>query len=745
MPSHHRVQRTQFFDDSAHGRLTLVAPGYTAVLSSRNGALLELRDASGIRLLRAAGTCLWATALPSSVLGASGCSYGRSRPDGFSYRWNAFKAVLSLQYTGGASAMDVTASLTARETSLDLQLILTNRTSSVLESVFFPADLAADVSAVEAGYAPNYLPGIRFAPSFFSRVGNDILTYPSRWAFADYLALDLAGDHLAMFSVNPDPDPLQPVDLGFQHTAAGSCSGSSFCVSHRYRTWIAANGGDWKSAPVRIEVGPTAEESIRDYRTANGIDAYPSVADKLGSKLDSVVRAPLIKADLWKGLPPFSEWQPDLERLPSPALLHLVAFQPGGHDSGYPDFLPPDPRWGSTADLQGLVDASHRRGDLVAPYLNVSWWNDGTPTLAGLPASAPVDFSVRAPDGTPMLQSFGPHSGYVVSPSVPFVRQRVASLIDQWRTDVPADCLFFDQLGARPWQRDFNPTEPTPLAYYDSWLSLMAPYRDRCLMVEDGWDRLADSFVGFHGGVLLMDAIGEPDAEWGAGNWEPYPLALWLLHDKVLFYQHDLFDQTMTTDLGVLTFNIAFGFMLSYEWSGWTDTLDSPWLGLVGGFQRALGPYYAGKPLTTYTTIAPSVTQTTFGDLSVVANWNPAAGYDDAGNGLAPHGFSASVPDRVVAGAFAGTFEGAELTPGTHYLLIQNDGGGVTVQQPVGDDTPLSVEVPASWNGVHVDALAAGNISLGAVDAKLEGGRAVFEYSSTLGGQPVALYRITAA
>ena len=44
---------------------------------------------------------------------------------------------------------------------------------------------------------------------------------------------------------------------------------------------------------------------------------------------------------------------------------------------------------------------------------------------------------------------------------------------------------------------------------------------------------------------------------WGEGNWRPWPLALWLVHDKVLMYQHDLAEETMTDDdevlLGALT------------------------------------------------------------------------------------------------------------------------------------------------------------------------------------------------
>src|SRR5262249_18006465 len=253
-----------------------------------------------------------------------------------------------------------------------------------------------------------------------------------------------------------------------------------------------------------------------------------------------------------------------------------------------------------------------------------------------------------------------PHDGYIVSPWVPFVRSRVVRLMDEWRTEVPADCLFFDQIGARYWHYDFNPASPTPLAYNDGWLSLMAPYANRCLMAEDGWDRRAASFSGFHGGLLLMEReFNEPDVKWGPGNWDPYPLAGWLLGDKVLFYQHDLYEGTMTANPEVLTWNLAFGFVLSYDWQGVPDTLASPWLDLVGRVQRTLGPYFAGKQLTGFRELAPDVTETTWGDYSLVANWSQTQPFDLDGRRIAPLGFLArTAAGGVLAGVFGDTWSG---------------------------------------------------------------------------------------
>jgi hypothetical protein len=338
-----------------------------------------------------------------------------------------------------------------------------------------------------------------------------------------------------------------------------------------------------------------------------------------------------------------------LRRLPSPTLLHPVAFQTGGHDERSPDFLPPDPTFGTTAELRAMTVAARELGHLVMPYLNVSWWDPDAPSLVGV---EPTDVAVHLEDaGEPYWEVFNGRGGWVVSPYAALVRERVARLVEEWRSEVPADCLFFDQLGARPWQRDFNPAAPDPLGYSDGWIALLAPHAPRCLMVEDGWDRLAESFVGFHGSALLLDREhDEPNEFWGKGNWRPWPLALWLLHDKVLLYQHDLAEETMTDDDEVLLWNVAFGFVLSYSWDERRRTLDSPWLERVGALQRLLGPLYAGKTLDSWRELGPTVTESRFGDLVVVANWSPTETVEADGRRLGPFGFVARTADgRVLA------------------------------------------------------------------------------------------------
>jgi hypothetical protein len=731
------------FDDRAPGRLVLTAPGYTLTLAKRNGRILGLVDrAAGRSLVGTASRCLWGALAQSETSYVGGCSFARGSPRSFTYRWGPATDTLTLAYRGSTRGSSVV-TLHAAATSFDLRLALANR-GRLLTRVRFPDGLAGDTRTVTAGYTPNVLPGVRLAPGFFTRISNDVQIYPSRWAFADYLAYDADRAHLALYSVVPGP--LRPVELGFAHLAAPSlCSGSSFCVVHEFQTWI-RRGTTWTSPVVRVRIGETAQQSILAYRHDNGVDAYPSLSSKLGSRLMTFARAPLIKADLTR-LTPFRNWAGELARLPSPAILHPVAFQPGGHDRGDPDFLPADPVVaGSDADFAAMIAAAHAHGDLVMPYGNLSWWDPASPTMQSARAA---DVAVLDEHGLPETIDYGSGVGVIVSPYAPRVRTRIAAYMDEWRTKVPADCLFLDQVGARPWLRDFNRASPSPLAYDDGWLDVIGSYNDRCLMVEDGWDRLARDAVGFHGSLLMMSReVNLPNQLFGEGNWEPYPLATWLLHDKVLLYEHDLYDGTMAVDSEVLAWNMAFGLVSSYSW----DALgpgENPWLDLVALLQRDLGPHYAGVPLAAYRDLAPGVVESTFGDLDVVASLGAASTYPVDGSGVAPHGFLARTRDgSLVAGALSGTFDGVALSPGTHDVVVERTPASVTVRQPVGPDTELGVAPPAAWSpglGLRATALSADGTELGTVAGRLESGRFVFPYAGERDGLRVAGYRVAVA
>jgi hypothetical protein len=215
----------------------------------------------------------------------------------------------------------------------------------------------------------------------------------------------------------------------------------------------------------------------------------------------------------------------------------------------------------------------------------------------------------------------------------------------------------------------------------------------------------------------------------------------------VLLYQHDLFEGTMAIDDEVLTWNMAFGLVSSYSWDA-SVRGGSAWLGFVAALQRALGPHQAGLPLSTFRELTPDVSESRFGDLVVVSNRADDHGYSSGGFDVAPHGFLARTQnDTVIAGSFAGSFDGSALSPGTHRLLVQQDAASVTVRQ-FGPDTDVAIRPATSWSSGHrLQATAVGSdgAAIGSIDGTFANGVFTFHYASAVAGHAVAEYRVTTA
>jgi uncharacterized protein (TIGR03437 family) len=577
-------------------------------------------------------------------------------------------------------------------------------------------------------------------------------TYPGLFTF-DYLALDTSGGNLAFYSVNPG-GAIQPVTLGFGHYPGDAAN--QYVVKHNYQTWTPA-GGTYGSPTVRVWVGKAPKDTVLAYRADNGIGDYPSVAKKLGSRFAQFAQSPLVKLDLKENGKTFQALIPQLAGMPAAVLIHPAAYMSGGHDHSYPDVLPPDARWGTTADFRAFVDGAHARGQLVMPYTNPTWWKPESPTLMNLPPPlVPGDLAVQDQTGQAVWETYGTQAGIPVSPWHPFVLQRLAQAMAQWRTDVPVDLVFSDQIGARAWKLDFNSSEPTPLSYSDGWLAWWESYKAQNEMTEDGWDRLAASGIGFCGTAINeatrfdiaqeRNGIGSSgNNDFGFGNWDPYPLSTWLLHDKVLIYQHDLTETTTTDADEVITFDLAFGDVLKYLW----QSIGTARANLGNALQSAIGPYYAGQTLDNFAYLTPDVTASTFGALTVIANWQPTSPYMVDGHGVLPGGYLARTSDSaLLAGSFVNSFNGAAITSGEHHVIVQRVGKTVFVRQPVGADTDLTIALPSGWpagDGVTVTAVGSTGASLGAIASTLTASNVTFHFAAKAGSAAVDRYEIADA
>ncbi len=207
--------------------LVLTAPGYRLTLSKANGEIVDLLDRrNGVHVVRGQNGCMWSAKQTTGVV-SNGCGYGPGADGRFSYRWSQAAKTLTLAYDGADTTpgVDATVTVVAAASTFDLRISLSSNVEYPLSAVLFPADLLANANRVDAGYAPTFLPGVRFGKAFFTSPHRNVETYPSRWMFADFVAADLGPSHFALYSVNPAPSPVAPVDLGFvRNSEPAPCS-----------------------------------------------------------------------------------------------------------------------------------------------------------------------------------------------------------------------------------------------------------------------------------------------------------------------------------------------------------------------------------------------------------------------------------------------------------------------------------------------------------------------------------------
>eukprot|EP00730_Choanoeca_flexa_P002505 TRINITY_DN11074_c1_g1_i11.p2 TRINITY_DN11074_c1_g1~~TRINITY_DN11074_c1_g1_i11.p2 ORF type:complete len:171 (+),score=33.51 TRINITY_DN11074_c1_g1_i11:664-1176(+) len=124
--------------------------------------------------------------------------------------------------------------------------------------------------------------------------------------------------------------------------------------------------------------------------------------------------------------------------------------------------LPPNPKFGTTADMQAMVAKAQQAGHLFMPYSNPTWWDVKSRTvLSWLQQGFPLtSFSALNSSMQPYFKSYDAGPGVVVEPNNARVQARVAQLLTSLTTNISSDAVFQDQIGARPWQADYSPNIP---------------------------------------------------------------------------------------------------------------------------------------------------------------------------------------------------------------------------------------------------------------------------------------------
>ena len=734
---------TVFFDHEC-GFLRLGNRDYFELgLSKTNGALAYIIDKStGLTVtIGSRGDIviddlrLWEAGFAGGTVASA--YYSPWTDNRFFYTWISPTNTLVLSYLPDPNAskqVSVTVTITASEQPyFDLRISVENGWGDTLQRVIFPYDLLFDEPEVEEAVIPAGLPGIAIKPDFFTAGGQYRGTYPGDLS-ADYAAVRTEGGNLALYGLHP-VGPVQPVEI---EIGPHELLTEATRLLRDYPTWT-ADGETWTSPPARVWIGQEFQETALAYRDDN-LQTLPSLKQKLGDRFETIVQSPYLHADVATLNRPFTDWPALLAQLPSPAILVPVGYQsPSGDDDQYsPDFLPPDPAWGTTAEFRDVFTAAHNRGQMVMPYVNPVWWDDNSPTLQNLsPTLTITDVAVLDQSGQPVAGD----GGYLVSPNAGFVRQRLAQLVYSMTHDVPSDLLFEAQIGKRAWMYDFNPSDP--MAYSEGWLDHTRVYSDALLTVEQGFDRLAESTVGFFGSVLGAQSAGTINAWVGEGNWSPYPLAPLMMHDKVAFYQMWTEETTSTARL---SWNLSFGYMLHFGLKdGSGSVINDPWLDVVADFQAHVASRYAGKRMTGFSGTAGEITRSTFETVTVTTNWYTTTAYTIGDYTLPPAGvLITTTTGDLTAGVFT-TYNGVPLSSGEHYLIEEREANAITVRQPMGADTPLTLRMQPHWrptDSITLIAYGRDDQPIATVPVTITTDSLTFAYAQQISGQEVGYYRV---
>lgn len=748
-----------YFDDNDPVVMKLGNDSYEIGLKKSNGGIIYIKDkATGSNITGGnLNGCLWVIIFdydPADYF--ESCQFWATGNNRFTYTWSPVNQQLTLNYIPDedvSKTVAASASITAyQDNAFDLQLTITNHWERRTEDIKFPADLVFVKSDINSALLP-VLPGLMLKPEFFNQnSGNIQFRYPGfPGGFSDYLSIALSTGSLAMYG-EYNETPLSPVKFGFD---LNNCADvNTACYTHNYYASVADNA-TWTSPVIRIRTSNTHEESIMSFREDSLINNSPSLEVKLGSYFNKVTHLPVYKADTTQMGRRFDQYASLFSQIQQPGLLHVVAYQPNGMDEHYPDFLPPDSLWGSTKDMANMFTLAQSKGYLVMPYINPTFWDNESPTLLDLePPLTIYDIAALDENSIPYWETPGCpdncHYGYAMSPYAGFVQQRLDELITQIKGELPSDFIFEDQVGARDTKFDYNPASPAPEAFTQGWVNHAEAYAGALLMTECGFDRLITHEIGFHGSALLLEVrdglVGELSPEY----FQYYPFATMLARDKVLFYQHDLAPESFTHNKKNLLVNLAMGYMLSYDLneSIWGGGLEDDWIRVAAEFQRFVLSQYADELVSGYVYLDEEVTRTDFENYHVVSNWSEGNSYFIDGFMLPKQGGLIRKNDNnLIAGLFT-RYNDHALSSGDHFLIEERLQEEIIIRQPLGNDTPLTINKLPVWeNSTSFLAMAYtfDDRLIGQVPVSEQSETLQFNYQRDLYSQEVSYYKLLEA
>ncbi|MDP2884774.1 MAG: LamG-like jellyroll fold domain-containing protein [Ignavibacteria bacterium] len=690
--------QTVYFIDAGTDTMKVGNTYYEVALLKVNGSIASVRNKATGNIV-STGTweqSVWSCEFFNTASLSSG-SYRAGQANSFTYSWNAAQSQLSLTYTPDSMAsqrISATVTLTAStQQYFDLALNLQNKYGDTLSYVDFPYGLTFPLADIQEVIYP-LLPGVKLTRNFFTQKRSWIwYSYPSPLMFADYTYVTTGSGPLCMYLVlHEDMTPMVIKELHYQNTTD---QGEVYRFQHRFELAI-SDGGQWTSPTMRISIGETVQQTVDNFRKDTDLETSPSIQQKLGPLYPSIATALSTKIDAINMLLTFNMKISDRDRYrqfinnqPKPSLFWVMGWSLRGFDENNPDYFPPDPKLGSEDDLLAMFQSMRDAGHLTMPYINLTWWDDESPTMQSL---NPNEVAVLDRNKKPVYENFG-EGGYVISPYPTAVRNRIKQVMQELQEKLKPDIVYEDQINRVG--LDFNPSAPTTWAQGQGWLEHTRRYESMHLTSEGGYDRLVPTHVGFVTNMLIADLGtwgGFGWKEWGSGTYEYYPIVSMMARDKVLSYN---LAQNFASSKYILSWSLATGQMLSWEFQ--IALVGSLWQHVSADFQKyVIGPYVHER-IRNYTHVADSVTLTRFETHSIQVNWSKSNLYQIGEHTLSKEGCMVASDDgRLTAGIFT-RFNGKDLSAGDHFLIVRQFTDSIVVHHPMGPTTKLSLTMPTNW------------------------------------------------
>lgn len=582
-----------------------------------------------------------------------------------------------------------------RAGALDFETDIRNLFGRRILGFSFPETLLFDYRDLREFVYPFKI-GIGLNRKFYAQKRQLAEKYPN--LFSDFVSIIFSQGACSVFGIQPGDRAFYPAGLetGYDDTRAGFGY-----YTHRFIT-DCSPGKDERLPVIRFSFQDDVPSVIREYAAASGISSSPDLEKKLGPELfNKLKRSVMLKLDLSVN-GGFNRIGELLKELSAPTLLHLVTFWKGGFDRNYPDYLPPDEKYGSQAEFISLARSIREAGHLFMPYTNPTWWNDSE-TLRLLDKEK---ITVRGLQGELITEQYNRSTGWVVNPFHTNVIRRVSRTVKEFTEEIPADILFEDQVGARSWLYSSNPDMPSAVSYIQGMIEhAHRNFKKAVLFTEEGFDRLIPCEAGF---CNMSTANYLPpdeafDTKFGSGTWSVYPLALYLSHDKTAFFQHNLAHEVFADSFAKITWNLLYGHSMNA--GRWEDAwkMQKRHYETADCVQKEIVSLLFGKPLLDYRELDDRVYLSRFGDTIIIGNFSDkevAAGP----YGVAPEGFLAvNREGTLLAGIF--TRFNSEPLDGKRLIIVKTEKERILVRQLNADNCFVPLPRPSSWiNNSSIEA-----------------------------------------